>query len=288
MPCGDPAETTDRPEGPGAAGANLAPMTSTPTRRLAITLVGLFLLGWGLGVLVVHGFPGFFHSEVDRPVNHWLHHHHVRVVTTVLNPVSRLGSSVAVLAVVLIAGGAVAAWRRNRSLLLTLAVADAGGAAIAFAVKLAVRRGQAEVPRGLGGVTNLAFPSGHATLAAAVYGTLAVLVARRAAAAPTRLQRGLRTATAVGLLGLVLLIGVARVYSGQHDTTDVLAGWVLGGLWAGAATAGAWRRPQPGSLTTDTSGSQVRQGARPDSAANSAVVVARRGWSWTSRQFGRW
>jgi membrane-associated phospholipid phosphatase len=33
---------------------------------------------------------------------------------------------------------------------------------------------------------------------------------------------------------LAITIGVARVYNSQHDTTDVLAGWILGGLWAGA------------------------------------------------------
>jgi membrane-associated phospholipid phosphatase len=37
-------------------------------------------------------------------------------------------------------------------------------------------------------------------------------------------------------VALVVTIGVARVYTGKHDTTDVLAGWILGGLWAGAVT----------------------------------------------------
>ena len=100
-------------------------------------------------------------------------------------------------------------------------------------MKLAVRKGQGDAPGGLGGVTQFAFPSGHATLAAAVYGTTAVLLFLAAATASTRSGRWVRSAGAVGLVGLVLTVGVARVYLGQHDPTDVLAGWLLGGLWAG-------------------------------------------------------
>jgi undecaprenyl-diphosphatase len=103
-------------------------------------------------------------------------------------------------------------------------------------VKLAVGRGRSEVHAGLGGIAQLAFPSGHATLTAAVYGAGAVLVARSLAGARTRAGRRLRAAAAAMLLGLVLAVGVSRVYLGVHDATDVLAGWTLGGLWALAVT----------------------------------------------------
>jgi undecaprenyl-diphosphatase len=213
------------------------------TRWLArplTTAVLILLLGWGMGVLVLHVAPGVFHRGVDRPVNRWFHMHRNGGLNRASDGVAYLGSEAVVLAVALVAGGMGAARRRNAAPLVALGVAYTGGAAITLAVKLAVRRGQSEVPHGLAGVTQLAFPSGHAALAAAVYGTAAFLLFRPAGRKPAHdgspAGRWGRTAAAAGLVALVVTIGVARVYTGKHDTTDVLAGWILGGLWAGAVT----------------------------------------------------
>jgi len=160
-------------------------------RRLGITLGGLVLLGWAIGALVLHAFGGFVHHGVDRPVNRWLRTHHSAMATIVLGRVSHLGSAPVVLVGALAAGAAVAARRRSRAPLAVLALAYGGGTAITLAVKLAVHRGRSEVPGGLGGIAQLAFPSGHATLAAAVYGAGAVLVARSTAGAGSRGDRRL-------------------------------------------------------------------------------------------------
>ncbi|HZQ76014.1 MAG TPA: phosphatase PAP2 family protein [Acidimicrobiia bacterium] len=195
-------------------------------RRLAAALVGLILLGWGMGVLVLHVAPGFFHGHVDRPVNHWVHAHHSQGLNGALFRVAHLGSETMTLAVALVAAGIWALGRRRLEPLVVLALAYGGAAVIALVDKVAVRRGQAGLPHSLAGLTELGFPSGHATLATAVYGTLAVLLARRT-----------RWFVPAGLVGLALIIGVARVYNGQHEATDVLAGWVLGGLWTWAVAA---------------------------------------------------
>lgn len=70
------------------------------------------------------------------------------------------------------------------------------------------------------------FPSGHSTLSAATYLTLAMLVAS--------LETRRRTkALAYSLAGLVLVaVGFSRVYLGVHWPSDVLAGWCLGAVWA--------------------------------------------------------
>ncbi len=70
------------------------------------------------------------------------------------------------------------------------------------------------------------FPSGHSTLSAATYLTLAMLVAS--------LETRRRTkALAYSLAGLVLVgVGFSRVYLGVHWPSDVLAGWCLGATWA--------------------------------------------------------
>lgn len=258
-------ETAGGGQGPGPWQANLGPMTEATTmrgrpamsatlptaappttaRRLASRLLALVLLGWGLGVLLVHVVGGFAHAHLDRPVNRWFHHHQVGAVTKAMARVSPFGATPVVLVVVVV-GAAAAVRRRNRALAVTLAVAGGGGMAIALSVKLLVRKGQGDALGGLSGISQLAFPSGHATLSAAVYGTMAVLLAVGAARTATGHGRRLRAAAAWALVGLTLAIGVSRVYRGQHDPTDVLAGWLLGGLWARAVTAPV-RRPRPGS-----------------------------------------
>lgn len=70
------------------------------------------------------------------------------------------------------------------------------------------------------------FPSGHSMISAALYMTLAVLIAR---ALDSRRQRV--AVVTIGAL-LMLLIGFTRLYLGVHYPTDVLAGWTAGLLWA--------------------------------------------------------
>ncbi|MBL8770303.1 MAG: phosphatase PAP2 family protein [Phenylobacterium sp.] len=73
------------------------------------------------------------------------------------------------------------------------------------------------------------FPSGHSTMAAACYLTVAMLIA---SLEPRRRSKAL----AYSLAAFVLVtVGFSRVYLGVHWPTDVLAGWCLGAAWALAA-----------------------------------------------------
>lgn len=71
------------------------------------------------------------------------------------------------------------------------------------------------------------FPSGHALAAAAVYGTLGLVLARLVPA-----RRGLVVASAPLL---IVMIGLSRIYLGVHWPTDVLAGFAAGGFLVLAA-----------------------------------------------------
>jgi undecaprenyl-diphosphatase len=76
------------------------------------------------------------------------------------------------------------------------------------------------------------FPSGHAMVSAAFYFFIAYLA--------WRLMKGRwRIVLVVGLVLLVLLIGLSRLYLQAHYLSDVIAGYLAGFLWTDAVILGA-------------------------------------------------
>jgi len=75
-------------------------------------------------------------------------------------------------------------------------------------------------------VYSASFPSGHSTMAAATFLTLAMLI--------SSLEPRRRTKALVYGLALTVLaaVGLSRVYLGVHWPSDVLGGWCLGAVWA--------------------------------------------------------
>ena len=75
-------------------------------------------------------------------------------------------------------------------------------------------------------VFSASFPSGHATMSAVVFLTLAVVLISH------ERRGGLRIFAVAAAICVVLLVGLSRIYLGVHFPTDVAAGWSLGAAWA--------------------------------------------------------
>ncbi|QDT01237.1 phosphatase PAP2 family protein [Adhaeretor mobilis] len=105
-------------------------------------------------------------------------------------------------------------------------IATAGAIAMSLGLKAAFARDRPDlVSHGSHAFTS-SFPSGHSMMAAAVYLTLGMLLARQLAR--RRLQILVVSLAALLTIG----VGVSRVYLGVHWPTDVLAGWAVGAAWA--------------------------------------------------------
>jgi undecaprenyl-diphosphatase len=124
--------------------------------------------------------------------------------------------------------------RRSRALVWVGAVAV--GSLTIRLLKTAVERARPPLDTRLAVETSASLPSGHALMSALGVGltVVALLVLLRDAGRTGSVVRG-----AIVLVGalIVLLIGTSRVYLGVHWTTDVLAGWMLGGALLGLAVA---------------------------------------------------
>jgi len=145
---------------------------------------------------------------------------------TVLHAVSWTGfpPQVNVLAGILIVCLFLAGLRLEAGMIVLLGL---GGAAIWFALTWYVDRPRpspdlvhvaVQIPAG-------SFPSGHVLNLTAVCGFLMYVVTRRVA------DKLLRRLVILLLAVLVVTMGISRVYDGGHWPSDVLGGYLFGGIW---------------------------------------------------------
>lgn len=178
-------------------------------------------------------------TVVDEPIVAWVAAHREPVLTTVMHALSVAASPVAVAALALIVCAA-AAWRSRSWLpVATAGIGLAGFALAVITVKLEVARQRPSPRYAVMAVDGYSFPSGHALGI-----TTATLVS--AWAVGHWLIRSWSGRIAVWATAIVAIaaVGFSRVYLGVHYPSDVIAGWLLGGIWSGALVTGAglWDR----------------------------------------------
>jgi undecaprenyl-diphosphatase len=196
-------------------------------RRLGLPLLGallaLALSLWAFGAIVdeqiLEG-----ETRTDERLAEWLHGRATEPLTDVFRAITRLGNFITLFAVTLVA--VVIFWRRRERIdAAFVALAALGAQVLSTGMKLGFRRDRPFFPDPLATESTFSFPSGHALVSLAVYGSIALVLARRWS---SHTQRALLLgATAL----LVIAIGFSRLYLGVHFLSDVLAGYAAGAAW---------------------------------------------------------
>jgi undecaprenyl-diphosphatase len=116
--------------------------------------------------------------------------------------------------------------RRSGARAAPIVLAPIGAVILADTLKAIFR---SERPTGgVAAMLGYSFPSGHTTGVTATALTIAYVLVREEVLPP---------AAAVGSIALPLLVGVSRMYLDVHWASDVLGGWVVGLVVAGACAA---------------------------------------------------
>jgi undecaprenyl-diphosphatase len=185
---------------------------------LAILTASAWIFGW----MVEDVAEG--DTRVDYRFANWLHEHATPGLTTFFDNVTRLGNVPTLVVVVVVT--VIVLWRKRLwDDLVLMVLATVGAEVITIGLKQGFARERPFFPDPLASESSYSFPSGHASVSLAVYGTLGFIVARHLR------NRWAQIAALAGAATLVLLIGFSRLYLGVHFLSDVVAGFSLGLAW---------------------------------------------------------
>ena len=207
-----------------------------PEARGMTVLTGLLLLAsWALLVIPRHLAADSLLGNLDLYLFHWLQGlrsplgDRLLIVVTELGDGLLLYSFTALLSLWLLARKR---WRAALHWLIT--VACVGLLTEALKLYTAVER----PPLLDSAQMSYAFPSAHASLSVAVFGFLAVSVARE-------LRSNWHWVPYSMAVFMVVAIGFSRLYLGVHWLSDVLAGWSLGLAWVALMGIAYRHHPAP-------------------------------------------
>lgn len=189
---------------------------------LLAALVALAASLWVFGLIA----DDIVEKEIgaDQRLANWLHGQATDPLTDVFHGITFLGNFVTLLAVTVLA--VTILWRRReRTDAVFVALAFAGAQVLSSGMKLGFRRDRPFFPDPLATESTFSFPSGHAMVSLAVYGAIALVLARRLS------TNGRRALLVAGVVVLVLAIGFSRLYLGVHFLSDVLGGYAAGLAW---------------------------------------------------------
>ncbi|MDQ6610897.1 MAG: phosphatase PAP2 family protein [Gemmatimonadota bacterium] len=200
----------------------LARLIGTPVLSLLIIVT----VAWLVRPLVTGALASSAVSNSDVTLLHWFRSHATTLVDGVFVFIALLGApgTLAVIAVI----GAVVLYRRRLWTVLTVWLeAFAGSSLLSVGIKHIYAR-----PRPAGATeflhgTSFSFPSTHALTSMVAFSTIAYTLG----ILHEDSSRWKRT-IAIGAPLLIAAIGLSRLYLGVHYLSDVVAGFVIGVVWA--------------------------------------------------------
>ena len=158
----------------------------------------------------------------DLPIQRFVEDHRTNSLDSLFLAVSRLGSTLLVLAASAVL--VFLTWSRCRVVSIVIVAAALARPLLEFALKDIVGRARPDLERMVNG-QGYSFPSGHVLAAIALYGLVPVVVGLF-----TR-SRLLWWASAAASGVVIIAVAASRVYLGVHWATDVLGGLLLGSFF---------------------------------------------------------
>lgn len=193
--------------------------TFRATPALYLTLVGLIGFMGVAYMMTTKRLSGF-----DIPIITWVQSWESPTWTALAKFCATLGSAKIVILLCILTMIFLYFVLKHRSELIFLIIVCGGSALLNVLLKAEFVRERPTIHRILE-ETGYSFPSGHAMGAFSFYAAVAFLLWRHI---PTKWGRVLLILTAAGM---ILMIGLSRVYAGVHYPSDVLAGYLISGCW---------------------------------------------------------
>jgi len=245
-----------RPDGRAARAKGLGQLVSLP---VFAELIGGFGASVGATILATrvadgvlsHQTKTFDHTILDKA--RATRHTHKKLTDPAMTALSAAGEPRALYPLAaLTAAWLVTQEQADDAVLVMLAVG--GSAGLQKVLKRMVHRPRPywKLPFPRSRVSGSSFPSSHATMTLATYGAMAFFLSRKRVAPPEgtegkeepkRVTTRRRIAARIWAPVLLFcgLVGWSRVYQGVHNPSDVLGGWLAGGIWMLTCSAVATR-----------------------------------------------
>lgn len=192
-----------------------------PLTVIAITILLIIATFTGLADVVMSSGPV---TALDTSVTQFFFAHRTSFFDQFFYAVTQFGSLKVVGILIPVVIVALFVYKK-RDLLLPLVISLVGSELAMYLIKLGIHRPRPGESVAYYLEKTYSFPSGHATISMAFYGFLIYFL--------MRIEGKLRLSYGVSvLLGLLIfLIGFSRIYLGVHYLSDVLGGYLVGGMW---------------------------------------------------------